>query len=124
MTHTINFLSLLKNKEIQEQAEKNFKLKKPINKFKLLVENKDWGTVTKELTIKYGQKFAVLNMANSQTFGGGFLNAPHPKADNTTYLIFLSINVVNCVRIRFLVIERLNGLFSGSFKLIAAALNS
>jgi len=61
ISNTIDFLSLLNNKKIQKQAIENFKSyeKTPTNKFELLLKNEDWGTVTKELTIKYGQKFRI-----------------------------------------------------------------
>jgi uncharacterized protein (TIGR02452 family) len=82
MIHTTSYLST--NTNIQKQSMINFKgwKKDPVNNFKLIVKNKDWGTLTQDLTKEYGQIFAVLNMANGEKFGGGYIGGAKAQEEN------------------------------------------
>lgn len=46
------------------------------------VVNGDWGVVTLALTREFGKTFAVLNMANAQTPGGGYLEGMAAQEEN------------------------------------------
>ena len=49
---------------------------------KVQVIRGDWGDVTQKLTQKHGQVFAVLNMANAFTAGGGYVEGMSAQEEN------------------------------------------
>ena len=48
----------------------------------VIVEPIDWGEMALKCTKKYGSIFACLNMANSETPGGGYQNGPAAQEEN------------------------------------------
>ena len=48
----------------------------------LRVVSGDWGVVTGDVTREFGETFAVLNMANAITFGGGYLRGCAAQEEN------------------------------------------
>jgi hypothetical protein len=49
---------------------------------KVILSNKDWGDLTSKLTKDHCNIFAVLNMANADTFGGGVLGGSAAQEEN------------------------------------------
>lgn len=57
-------------------------LKKNNDKLVLRVIAKDWGVATLEATKEFGEVFACLNMANEETFGGGYVAGTAAQEEN------------------------------------------
>ena len=49
---------------------------------KIFVEDGDWGEIALKYTKRYGVIFACLNMANAETFGGGYIDGMAAQEEN------------------------------------------
>jgi len=55
---------------------------KPVSQNRIIVSNKDWGEIALQLTKEYGVIFAVLNHANEDNIGGGYLHGASAQEEN------------------------------------------
>lgn len=67
-----------------ENLSRWFAEAKPTEGFTLLVLPEDWGVATLALTKQYGKCFAVLNMANAYSPGGGYVEG-HPAQEENMF---------------------------------------
>lgn len=88
MNATISHLSTGVRQAYHDQARRNIahwssRIMAAHNRDLILrVVSGDWGVVTGDLTREFGKTFAVLNMANAYTFGGGYLKGCAAQEEN------------------------------------------
>jgi ADP-ribosylglycohydrolase len=79
-TNGISNLEKYTNKSIDNVVEWS-KSKSSIHK-KVEIFSGDWGEITLDVTRKYGNIYAVLNMANAYTVGGGYVEGMSAQEEN------------------------------------------